>query len=64
MNENIATFLVVATGALMGEIYGIGLIKLSHRSQNPMLMKRYGKIMCILGIFGFILGIIGLYIGV
>ena len=61
MNQNIIMFLIVVLGCVMGEIGGIFLIKLSHRFPNPLQIRRLGKLLCILGIIGFILGMIGYY---
>jgi hypothetical protein len=57
MDENLATFHLVAFGALLGEIGGIWLIIWSNRFPNTTQVKRLGKITCISSAVGFLLAV-------
>jgi hypothetical protein len=58
MNENTAMFLLTTFGAMLGEIYGIWILRQSSRFTNPSLAITLGKIACLLGVIGFVLAFI------
>ena len=55
-------FLFVIMGIIIAEMGGIGFIIWNHKFSNPKLMRKYGVFLCIMGIIGFIWGVIGLYL--
>lgn len=63
MNEN-STFFIVVSGCLLAGVGGIGLIKWSHLSENPPLVRKLGRLACMLSVVGFLLVLIGVSMGI
>ncbi len=59
MNDNTSMFVLLTLGSLLGEFFGVWLIKRSELFPNSSVVKRGGKIICIACIIGFILAFIG-----
>jgi hypothetical protein len=59
MNANASAYLFVILGVVIAEMGGIGLIIWNHKFPNPQLARKYGVIFCILGIIGFLWGVVG-----